>query len=155
VYTPGADVTVTWAINNGAAPLPTGTPTCDVTPPTSSTHPARPTTTTHAPPTTTTKKPGLPTTTVDPASLSTAQLARFEAKEIVVVTKSRISHLTFDQLHLVGEYPLSSPTDGKVVDVGYSHATVQTAKFAYQNAFHVPPVQTLTCIDPVFEVPAH
>ena len=138
---------MTWAVNNGAPPLPTGTPTCETVPPTS-------TTAKHGPPTTATAKraaPNAPTTTIDPAKLSTRDLARYEAKQILVVTKSRLGHLDLDHVRLVGEYPLSSPADAPIVDVTYARATVQTPKFAYPHAFEVPPAQTLTCIDPAFE----
>jgi hypothetical protein len=149
-YTPGQSVRVTWSINNGVSPLPTGEPACDAPPPTtvvttSTVKPGQHSASTARP------KPDTPTTTVDPAKLTTKELARLEAKEIVVVTKSRLGHLDLDDLVLVGNYPLSSPADAKVVEVTYSKATVQAPKFNYKTAFQVPPAESLTCIDPAFD----
>jgi hypothetical protein len=151
-YTPGQEITVTWSVNNGTTPLPTGTPTCEPEPTTSAPTGASTSAPTKETSSTTRARPGTTTTTtIDPSKLDTKTLARYEAHQIILTTKSRLAHLNIKHLRLVGQYPLSAPTDEKVIDITYPHATIRTARFDYTTVFEAPPAQTITCIDPAFK----
>jgi hypothetical protein len=150
-YVSGQNLLVTWAINNGAAPLPTGEPTCPG-PPTTTTAPGSTTTTSST--TTTTKPPG--TTTTEPASeRSTSDEARYEARQILLVIKNETKplKLRFNDVQLVGTYPITGATDVDVVQVLYAHATVLAPFADYQQAFDVPPAELVQCLNPAFATP--
>ena len=148
-YTPGQDLLVTWAINNGAVgEHPTGTPTCTA-PPTD------PTTTTTT--TTTTLPDGEVVTTVAttlPKQKTTQQEARQEAKEILQSIKPQIAslHLDIPGVQLVGTYPIEAAGDDDVVQVLYSKATVQGNLPSYLKMFDVPPAEVVQCLNPAFEL---
>ena len=123
-YTPGKDLLVTWAINNGdAGEHPTGTPTCTAPPtdpPTDHVDDACPTGghDDHA-----RRRP----TTARRAKRTTQQQARFEAKQLLQSIKPQITSLKLDipGVQLVGTYPIEGTGDDDVVQVLYSKATVQ------------------------------
>jgi hypothetical protein len=148
-YTPGKDLLVTWAINNGdEGEQPTGTPTCTAPPtdppptsePTSTTAPDGEVTTT----TTSTTLPG--------AKRTTQQQSRFEAKQLLQSIKPQIAslHLDITGVQLVGTYPIEATGDDAVVQVLYSKATVQGNLPAYQKMFDVPPAEVVQCLNPAF-----
>jgi len=147
-YTPGHDLLVTWAINNGnTGETPTGTPTCTA-PPTD------PVTTT----TTTTTAPGgevtTTTTTTLPKQRTTPQESRQEAKEILQSIKPQINglHLDITGVQLVGTYPIEGASDDDVVQVLYSKATVLGNLPSYLKMFDVPPAEVVQCLNPAFEL---
>lgn len=149
-YTPGQDLLVTWAINNGAVgEHPTGTPTCTEPP----TDPVTTTTTT-----TTTLPDGEVVTTVSttlPKQKTTQQEARQEAKEILQSIKPQIAslHLDIPGVQLVGTYPIETAGDDAVVQVLYSKATVQGNLPGYLKMFDVPPAEVVQCLNPAFDLP--
>jgi hypothetical protein len=153
-YTPGQPLVVTWAINNGAPPLPTGPATCappvttTTLPPGSTTTSTTSTTTTT---TTTTTTPGATTTTVKPSE-STQDIARSNAKAILQVVKSRRNFINITEIQLVGTYPMDGKTDTPVVEVTYPKSILSgPINFPPAHAFDEPPAETLTCINPAFE----
>ena len=146
-YTPGKKLLVTWAINNGTGPAPTGTPTC-TSPPTT---PASTTSTAVsgvATPATTLP----PSTTVAPTR-STSEEARYEAREILLTVRSQLAplKLTISGLQLVGTYPIDSHGESDVVQVLYSKSTVKSGFADYTRAFEVPPAEAVQCLDPAFK----
>ncbi len=156
-YTPGHDLLVTWAVNNGeTGEHPTGTPTCN-TPPTDP-----PDTTTTTTSTTTTTVPGgeEPTTTTAPPTTApagkrtTQQQSRFEAKQLLQSIKPQITSLKLDitGVQLVGTYPIEGAGDDDVVQVLYTKATVQGQLPAYLKMFDVPPAEVVQCLNPAFEL---
>jgi hypothetical protein len=155
-YTPGQDLVVTWAIDNGdVGELPTGTPTC-TTPPTDP-PPSTTSTTTTSTTTTTTTLPDETTTTVPntPSDERTTQeQARYEAKRMLQSIKSSITQYKLDVtgVQLVGTYPIEGAGEDDVAQVLYSKATVQGTLPAYRKMFAVPPAETLQCLNPAFEL---
>jgi hypothetical protein len=158
-YTPGQPLVVTWAINNGTPPLPTGSATCAA--PTTTTSPSSTTTTapsgsttttstTTTTTTTTTTSPGATTTTVKPGT-STQDQARNDAKAILQVIRQRRTFLNITEVQLVGTYPIGGAADVAVVKVTYPKSILNSAvNFPPAQAFEVPPAETLTCINPAF-----
>ena len=149
-YSPGKDLLVTWAINNGpVGEHPTGTPTCTAppTPPPSSTSSTTTTSTT-----TTTTAPGSPTSSTPPGR-TTQEQARYEAKQILASIRSQLSTLKLDipGVQLVGTYPLEDAADDTVVQVLYSKSTVQIG-VSEKKAFDAPPAEVVQCLNPAFEL---
>ncbi len=153
-YTPGKDLLVTWAINNGTVgEHPTGTPTCSTPPtepPASSTSSTGPTTSTTT--TTTTTAPGPPPSSA--AGRTTPEQARFEAKQVLASIRGQLTTLKLDVpgVQLVGTYPLEGTTESDVVQVLYSKATVQSGIGDYHKAFDVPPAEARQCLNPAFDL---
>jgi outer membrane biosynthesis protein TonB len=149
-YTPGKDLLVTWAINNGdAGEHPTGTPTCSA-PPTDPPTSTEPTTTT-----TTIPDGAVTTTTTLPAGKrTTQQQSRFEAKQLLQSIKPQITslHLDITGVQLVGTYPIEATGDDDVVQVLYTKATVLGNLPAYQKMFEVPPAEVVQCLNPAFDL---
>jgi hypothetical protein len=150
-YTPGKDLLVTWAIDNGAVgEHPTGTPTCTAPP----TDPVTTTTTTTLPGDETTTSTSTTTTTLPGAKRTTQQQARFEAKQLLQSIKPQITslHLDIPGVQLIGTYPIEATGDDDVVQVLYSKATVQGNLPAYQKMFEVPPAEVVQCLNPAFDL---
>jgi hypothetical protein len=148
-YTPGQDLLVTWAINNGSVgEHPTGTPTCS-TPPTD---PPSSTTSTSSTSTTSTTTPGSPTSL--PAGRTTQEQARYEAKQMLQTIKGQITtlHLDVPAVQLVGTYPIEGTGDDDVVQALYSKATVMGNLPSYLKMFDVPPAEVVQCLNPAFEL---
>jgi hypothetical protein len=149
-YTPGQDLLVTWAIDNGdVGEHPTGTPTCNAPP----TDPPDTTTTT----TTTTLPDGEVTTTTTttlPRQRTTQQQARQEAKELLQSIKPQIGslHLDIPGVQLIGTYPIEAAGEDDVVQVLYSKATVLGQLPSYTKMFLVPPAEVVQCLNPAFEL---
>src|SRR5262249_25395248 len=132
-YVPSGTVTVTWAIDNGDPPLPTGTPTWPPGPPTTST-----TTTSTSPSTTTSTTPATSTSTTTtrtsttrtplPPGQSTVEVARQEAVKILRVLKTDIDddRLDVTGIQLIGRYPIEGPdaADVDVMQVFYYASTL-------------------------------
>ena len=126
-YTPGKDLLVTWAINNGdVGEHPTGTPSCTAPPtdpPRDDHHDD------HDEPTTTT------TTLHRPADDDRRRQAhdagagplRGEADPAVDQAPDRSLKLDIPGVQLVGTYPIDGATDDDVVQVLYTKATVQAS----------------------------
>ncbi len=154
-YTPGQDLLVTWAINNGnVGDPPTGTPTCTAPPtdPTSTTTTSTSTTTT-----TTTLPDGATTTTTTtlPKQRTTPQEARQEAKELLQSIKAQIKgglNLDIPGVQLVGTYPIEGAGEDDVVQALYSKATVMGNLPSYLKMFEVPPAEAVQCLNPAFEL---
>jgi hypothetical protein len=154
-YTPGKDLLVTWAINNGTVgEHPTGTPNCTAPPtdppPTSSTT----TTTTTLPVGETT------TTTTSPpnAQRTTQEQARYEAQQMLASIKQSIRQQKLDvsRVQLIGTYPIEGTADSVVVQVLYSKATVLGMPGAmpdYRKAFDAPPAEAVQCLNSAFDLP--
>jgi hypothetical protein len=140
-YVPGETLQVRWAIDDGAPPLPTGEATC-TSPPTT-------TTTTTLPDGETTT-----TTTVPPGPLTTALLARREARTIINVlgAEIRAGRLDVDGVQLVGTYPIAGADtdDVDVVQVFYTNADVDDS-WPYTEAFSAPPAAQVQCLNPAFD----
>ena len=150
-YTPGKDLVVTWAIDNGATgDQPTGTPTCTAPP----TDPTTTTTTTTLPGEETTTSSTSTTTTLPGAKRTTQQQSRFEAKQLLQSIKPQITslHLDIPGVQLIGTYPIEATGDDDVVQVLYSKATVQGNLPAYQKMFEVPPAEVVQCLNPAFDL---
>jgi hypothetical protein len=152
-YTPGQDLLVTWAINNGeVGEHPTGTPTC-------SAPPTDPTSTTTTTTTTTTAPDGAVTTTtattVPAGKRTTQQQARFEAKQLLQSIKQQITTLKLDipAVQLVGTYSIEGTGEDDVVQVLYTKATVQGNLPGYTKMFEVPPAEVVQCLNPAFDLP--
>jgi anti-sigma28 factor (negative regulator of flagellin synthesis) len=149
-YTPGQDLLVTWAINNGTiGGTPTGTPTCTA-PPTSTTSTTTTTTTTRPNGSTTTT-----TTTTLPKQRTTPEEARLEAKELLQSIKAQIKgglNLDIPGVQLVGTYPIEGAGDDDVVQALYSKATVLGTLPSYLRMFLVPPAEVVQCLNPAFEL---
>ncbi len=151
-YQAGQVLTVTWAINNGTAPYPTGEATCAGPPgsttTTSTTTPSSTTTTT------TTAPAGDTTTTTAPAGSgrTTSQQSRYDAKQILATIKAQINalKLNFTDVQLIGTYPITGAGDDDVVQVLYSHQTATSPNFNYKKAFDVPPAELVQCLNPAF-----
>jgi len=157
-YTPGKDLLVTWAINNGSVgEHPTGTPDCTAPP----TDPPTTTSTSTTTTSTTTTLPGgevttTTTTTTPPnAGRTTQEQARYEAKQILASIRPQISTLKLDVpgVQLVGTYPLNGTTDDTAVQSLYSKATVLAGIGDYKKAFIVPPAEAVQCLNPAFDLP--
>jgi hypothetical protein len=149
-YTPGKDLLVTWAINNGdVGEHPTGTPTCTAPPtdPPSSTTSTSSTTTTVGDTTTSTS------TTVPAGKRNTQQQARFEAKQLLQSIKPQIAqlHLDIPAVQLVGTYPIEGTGEDVVVQALYSKSTVLGNLPAYTKMFEVPPAEVVQCLNPAFQ----
>jgi hypothetical protein len=161
-YTPGQPLVVTWAINNGAPPLPAGSATC--VPPTTTTSPSGTTTTSGATTTTTTsttsttttsttttKVPAATTTTLPP-KISTKDQAHVDAEEILKIVRQRRNSLNITSIQLIGTYPMGGTTDIAVVHVTYPRAILNAPiTFPSAQAFKVPPAESLQCINPAFQ----
>jgi hypothetical protein len=148
-YTPGKNLLITWAIDNGTGPKPTGTPNCTgppTTPPPTSTSTSTSTTTT----TTTTT---VPTSTTLPATRTTQEEARYEARQILLRVRNQLAPLKLNTtgLQLVGTYPIDTHGESDVVQVLYSNATVRSAFADYTKAFTVPPAELVQCLNPAFK----
>jgi hypothetical protein len=148
-YTPGAQVVINWAVNNGAPPLPTGEPTCG---------PVSTTTTTTLPPgeTTSTTSSTTTSTTAPPAPDSTKQVARAEAIDILRVIKNEILQRRLDVtgVQLVGTYPIEGPDAASVdvVQVFYYADDVQEERIPTSTrVFQAPPAGQVQCLNPAFE----
>jgi hypothetical protein len=152
-YTPGQDLLVTWAINNGTeGEDPTGTPDC-ATPPTTA-PPTSPTSSTTPEPTQPTEAPP---STVPSNKRTTQEQARYEAKQMLLSIKPQITTLKLDitGIQLVGTYPLNDDGDADVVQALYSKATVQGLPGSmpdYKKAFVVPPAEVVQCLNPAFDL---
>jgi hypothetical protein len=154
-YTPGKNLLVTWAINNGTVgEHPTGTPTCS-TPPTEA--PASSTSTSSTSSTTTTTStsttvPGPPPSSA--AGRTTPEQARFEAKQMLASIRGQLTSLKLDVpgVQLVGTYPIEGTTESTVVQVLYSKATVQAGIGDYKKAFDAPPAEVVQCLNPAFDL---
>ncbi len=169
-YTAGSQLVITWAIDRGTGPAPTGaactapatttTTTSTTTPGSSSsssstTSSSTTTSSTSSTTTTTTTAPtsstsSTTTTSVPPARQATRDLARFEARQILTTLRNRIDRLNLTTVRLVGSYPLTGGTESKVVEVVYSKATASNPTFEQSKAFDVPPAQSLVCLAPAF-----
>lgn len=148
-YTPGKDLLVTWAINNGAVgEHPTGTPTCTAPP----TDPTSTTTTT-----TTTVVDGETTTTATtiPGKRNTPQQARYEASQLLKSIKPQLKTLKLDVpgVQLVGTYPIEGTGEDDVVQALYSKATVEGNLPSYLKMFEAPPAEVVQCLNPAFDLP--
>ncbi len=156
-YVPGQPLQISWAINNGAAPLPTGKATCTappVPPSSTTTTTSSSTSTTSTTSTTTTTTPGeTTTTTTGPGPSPTSQLARTEARKILNALKAdlRSGRLEVTGVQLVGTYPIAGADDGEVdvVQVFYSNEDVLDSWPAPQ-AFAAPPAAEVQCLNPAF-----
>jgi hypothetical protein len=151
-YTPGQDLLVTWAINNGeVGEHPTGTPTCS-SPPT--TAPPTSTSSTSTSTTSTTVAGETTTTTTLPLKRDTQRQARFEAKQLLQSIKPQIKslHLDIPGVQLVGTYPIEGAGDDDVVQALYSKATVQGTLPSYPAMFDVPPAEVVQCLNPAFDL---
>jgi hypothetical protein len=153
-YTPGQDLLITWAINDGnEGEQPTGTPTCTAPPtaPPPTSEPTTTTTTTTLPDSETTTTT---TTTLPPGKRTTQQQARYEAKTMLQGLKTQITSLKLDisGVQLVGTYPIEGAGDDDVVQVLYSKATVQGNLPGYLKIFDVPPAEVVQCLNPAFEL---
>jgi hypothetical protein len=151
-YTPGQDLVVTWAINNGTAgDHPTGTPTCTspptTTPPTSSSSTSSTSSTT-----TSSTLPG-PTSSTGPG-VTTPATSRQEARAILQSIKPQLKTLKLDVpgVQLIGTYPIEGADAGEhdVVQVLYAKSTVQGTLPSYKKMFDVPPAEVLQCLNPAF-----
>jgi hypothetical protein len=154
-YTPGKDLLVTWAINDGAAgEHPTGTPDCAPLP-----EPTTTSSTTTSSPTTTTTTTTTTTSTAPPnAQRTTQEQARYEAKQILLSIKPQLSRLSLEVpgVQLVGTYPLNADGDADVVQVMYTKATVQGLPGSigdYKKTFLAPPAEAVQCLNPAFDLP--
>jgi hypothetical protein len=146
-YTPGKDLLITWAIDNGdVGEHPTGTPTCAAPP----TDPTSTTSTT----TTTLPEGQVTTTTTLPKQRTTQQQSRQEAKEILQSIRTQINtlHLDIPGVQLVGTYPIEGAGEDDVVQVLYSKATVLGNLPSYPKMFNVPPAEAVQCLNPAFEL---
>ncbi len=153
-YTPGQDLLVTWAINNGdVGEPPTGTPTCP-TPPTAP--PSSTSTTT----TTTTTLPdsgttSTTTTTIPKGKHTTQQEARIEARSMLQTIRGQITTLKLDipdGVQLVGTYPIETAGEDDVVQALYSKSTVQGNLPGFAKMFESPPAEVVQCLNPAFEL---
>jgi hypothetical protein len=153
-YTPGQDLLVTWAINNGAVgEHPTGTPDCSAPPTT-----APPTSSSTSTTTTTTTVPSEPTTTKAPnAPRTTQEQARYEARQMLLSIRPQLDslHLDVPGVQLVGTYPIEGTSDVAVVQVLYAKATVENppSQAQYRTMFEVPPAEVVQCLNPEFDLP--
>jgi len=150
-YTPGKDLLVTWAINNGdVGEHPTGTPTCTTEP----TDPPSTTVSTTSTTTSTTAPDGATTTTIA-GKRTTQQQARKEAQQLLQSIKPQITSLKLDipGVQLVGTYPIEDAADVDVVQALYSKATVQGNLPSYLKMFDVPPAEVVQCLNPAFDLP--
>ena len=155
--TPGKNLLVTWAINNGSVgEHPTGTPDCTVADRTVD-HDDRTATTTTGPgtssttTTTTTTLPESTTTTTSGGGRTTQQQARFEAKQMLASLKTQITQQKLDVpgVQFVGTYPLQGAGDDTVVQVLYSRATVLAGiRGDYKTAFEAPPAEARAVPEP-------
>jgi hypothetical protein len=160
-YVPGQPLVIQWAINNGAAPLPVGEPTCQSPPPAPTTSTTTTTTTEPGDTTTTstTTEPGdttttstTTTTTLGPGGATTSQLARTEARKILNSLKNDINQgkIEIAGVQLIGTYPVvADNSDVAVAQVFYTNADV-VATWPAQQAFKVPPAEDLQCLNPAF-----
>ena len=156
-YQAGQTITVTWAIDKGAPPLPTGTATCTSPPTTTTTTSTSTTSTTTTTTTTTTTLPDATTTTA-PApdnDRTTSEQARYEARQILLAIKSQITALDLDftDVQLIGTYPITGDGEDDMVQVLYPHAAVQNVFSNYRKAFAVPPAAVVQCLNPAFDTP--
>jgi hypothetical protein len=148
-YTPGKDLLVTWAINNGdAGDPPVGTPTCTA-PPTDP--PSTTSTTTTLPEGETTSSTA---TTTPQGKRTTPEQARYEAKQMLQSIKTQLTTLGLDVpgVQLVGTYPIEGAGEDDVVQVLYSKSTVQNPLPAYKKMFDVPPAEVVQCLNPAFDL---
>jgi hypothetical protein len=152
-YTPGATVTVTWAINNGTGTLPTGEPTCSSppTPPTSTTTTSSTSTTSTTTSTTTTS-----TTVAPPTDEPTVKQARTEARQILQVIRTDLRQHKIDAtgVQLVGTYPITGPDGGDVDVVQVFYWGDELAEKPLPTAakvFVAPPAAEVQCLNPAFE----
>jgi hypothetical protein len=147
-YTPGHDLLVTWAINNGAqGDPPTGTPTCTAPP----TDPPSTSTSSTTPGETTSSTAGQ----VVPSKRNTQQQARYEANQLLKSIKPQIDglHLDIPGVQLVGTYSLEGTGEDDVVQALYSKSTVLGNLPAYLKTFEVPPAEVVQCLNPAFDLP--
>jgi len=153
-YTPGQDLLVTWAVDNGTT-RPTGTPDCAGPPTTTAPTSSTSSTTTTATSTTTTSTTVAPTSTSSaPGGRTTPLEARYEARQILLSIRSQLTslHLDVPGVQLVGRYPIDASGDSDVVQVRYSKATVQSGFSDYKKAFDVPPADVVQCLNPAFDL---
>jgi hypothetical protein len=153
-YTPGATVTVTWAINNGNdGTAPSGEPTCTSPPP-----PPTSTTTTSSTSTTstTTSSTTTSTTVAPPTDEPTVQKARQEARQILQVIRNELRQHKIDAtgVQLVGTYPITGSDDGDVDVVQVFYWGDELAERPLPTAAKVfvsPPAAEVQCLNPAFE----
>ena len=157
-YTPGTTLRITWAIDNGTGPTPTGTPSCTgplTTPPPTSTSTTTTSTSTTSTTTTitTTTITTAPTSTTLPPTRTTTEEARYEAHQIVLTVRNQLTplRLNITGLQLVGTYPIDAHGESDVVQVLYSKATVRSGFANYTKAFTVPPAELVQCLNPAFK----
>ncbi len=153
-YTPGKDLLVTWAINNGTGAPPTGTASCagpPTTPPTTAPAITTIAPATTIPPSTTATATTVPTSTTLPTR-TTPQEARYEAQQILLTVRKQLTtlKLRISGLQLVGTYPITGTGETDVVQVLYSRATVEAGFADYAKAFTVPPAKLVQCLNPAF-----
>jgi hypothetical protein len=147
-YTPGKNLLITWAIDNGTGPKPTGTPNC-TSPPTTT----PPTSTSSSITTTTTTTTTVPTSTTLAPTRTTKEEARYEARQILLTVRNQLAplKLNISGLQLVGTYPIDTHGESDVVQVLYSKTTVRSGFTDYTKAFEVPPAQLVQCLNPAFK----
>jgi hypothetical protein len=84
--------------------------------------------------------------------LSTKELARYEAKEILTTVRSRLASLDFSELQIVGTFPITGGPEVVVVDVTYSRKGVRSSPgYDFHTVFAAPPAQRVDCLDPTFK----
>jgi hypothetical protein len=167
-YVPRQTLTVTWAIDNGVPPLPRSSTAACTAAPTTSSSPATsgpstsgptssgPTTSSPSTSSSSSSSPAAPSssttsTTVDPATLTTRERARYEAQRILATVDQRVDAglLRFRTLRLVGTYPITGAGDVTVVDVTYPRAAV-APDVGRAVVFRSPPADRVACLDPAF-----
>ena len=155
-YTPGQDLLVTWAINNGSVGEQPDRvrPTCTAPP----TDPPASTTTSTT--TTTTSRsrrrrppPGARRPPPPPAAPRRSRRATRPSRSWLSI-KPQLTTLKLDVpgVQLVGTYPIEGTADDDVVQVLYTKATVQAGIGDYKKAFDVPPAEAVQCLNPAFEL---
>ena len=152
-YTPGKDLLVTWAIDNGAVgEHPTGTPTCTAPP----TDPVTTTTTTTLPgeeTTTTTTHRRRPRSRAPNAPPSSRLAIRSASSSCSRSSRrSRACTSTSRACSWSARIRSRRAGDDDVVQVLYTKATVQGNLPAYQKMFDVPPAEAVQCLNPAFDL---
>jgi len=92
------------------------------------------------------------TTTPDPVKLSTSARAHYEARQILVVVRTRLPVLDITGVELRGTFPIvdDRAVDFDVVKVHYTRSTVQSPFSDYTRAFDIPPAAQLECLNSAF-----
>jgi hypothetical protein len=83
--------------------------------------------------------------------VSTKEVARSEARQILRVIRTRRSDITITDIQFVGVYPMSGNPNAVVVEVTYDETILDApVTFPVAQAFQVPPAAALVCINPAF-----